>query len=507
MPIRSAFLQERKAVDAAAAARSRQVAQLCHEMRNPLNGAMGSLTLLQATLPADGDHAESIATAQLCCAQLRRTLDDIVDFDRIAAGKLTIVHRPFNVHDTFAAVISQVAVAAKEKGISWAVDIDPKAQAMLFVSDTQRIQQILANFAWCVLETPPGPRWVSPHRWTIWQMYTHRHLRLLSFLLRNAVKHSPEGGSMTFRVLVQTRPESESEESSASTAESTHTSTVSADGVCWVRFEVEDTGRGIEPALRKRLFQPYEQGIFSRAGMQYGGSGLGLNICLALSKLLQATVGCDAVPPPRRGSIFWLLARLPYIAAGEQHHSHRAGLSTPGGVSAPPSPHRAESGGAPGAAQSAAAAAPPSPGAARPAWHRQPVGDSASELSGGSGRFGGGGPPQAPRGFPPQSSLPTPLSGGAGVALARPPSAPRLCDFAPTAHQPSSGLPPRGGGPLLAAASPLGSIDATGSHVESPQEGLRASADMLRVLAVDDERVRQCLALSCATEPSNPARV
>jgi signal transduction histidine kinase len=118
----------------AAAARSRQVAQLCHEMRNPLNGAIGSLSLLQASaptcrvwslvnrpvlnagvfyckrpillcahrataapapaptqasLPSAGEHVETIGTATLCCTQLRRTLDDIVDFDRIASVRLS----------------------------------------------------------------------------------------------------------------------------------------------------------------------------------------------------------------------------------------------------------------------------------------------------------------------------------------------------------------------------------------------------------------------------------
>ena len=69
----------------------------------------------------------------------------------------------------------------------------------------------------------------------------------------------------------------------------------------WLRFEVEDTGPGIAPEDRDRLFQVFSQAPGGRAVR--GGSGLGLAICRQLCELMGARIGVHS--EPGQGALFW----------------------------------------------------------------------------------------------------------------------------------------------------------------------------------------------------------
>ena len=130
----------------------------------------------------------------------------------------------------------------------------------LFVSDGPRIQQILANFCW------------------------------------NAVKFT-DAGSVTLRVLANVSGKSKR--------------------FGTLRFEVADTGVGMDADLQERLFvlrRPTQTGVFSRQG-DHGGSGLGLNICKALAAKVGGKVGCNSTKG--EGSVFWLEATVPVLPMPE----------------------------------------------------------------------------------------------------------------------------------------------------------------------------------------------
>lgn len=194
-------------------------------------------------------------------------------------GKLALEYQPFMVRELMTVIMSQVVVAAHEKNLECVIDIDPEAHKFCFVSDSSRIQQILANFGW------------------------------------NAAKFTAQG-SVTFRMRIIKR---------------IHDAENGDPKAMLVRFDVEDTGQGVAPEMQKVLFQPYEMGTFSRVG-KYGGSGLGLNICKALAALLGAQVGCEQVKPPGRGAIFFLQIEMPVHAVPESsalEHAAKADAQQP----------------------------------------------------------------------------------------------------------------------------------------------------------------------------------
>ncbi len=211
----------RAAAEAAAEAKHRQLAVLCHEIRNPLNGILGTVAALDDEC-SDPAVAELISTTLTCSNQLRRTIDQMLDMSKLEEGKLTLELEPFSVRCAVRAVIAQIQRAASEKGLLVVADLRGVSPPLpgSFLGDACRVQQILANFCW------------------------------------NSIKFTAEG-SITIRV--ETEPAGPG-----------------GTGPPRVFFRVIDTGCGMDADAQAKLFQPYEMAHPSRIG-KYGGSGLGLN--------------------------------------------------------------------------------------------------------------------------------------------------------------------------------------------------------------------------------------
>ena len=239
---RNRQLQEQtKLAHSASQAKSRFLATMSHEIRTPLSGIIGMLSLLdRGSLPEDQrsylDHLEQAASS------LRMLIEDVLDFSRIEAGKLTIAEHPCIVEKNIESVVMMLAYSAQQKSLELLVSIDPRTPRIIY-GDELRFRQILIN------------------------------------LIGNAIKFT-EQGYIVVRVRVIGQ-------------DAKH---------CQLRFEVEDSGIGIAPELQQAIFDGFTQ-IDTSMTRQHGGSGLGTTISRELVQLMGGRIGVDSTPG--KGSCFW----------------------------------------------------------------------------------------------------------------------------------------------------------------------------------------------------------
>jgi CheY-like chemotaxis protein len=206
--------------------------------------------LLGTRLDAQQRHyAESV---QQSGKALLGILNDILDFSRIEAGRLELVESDVDLRHLAASVAELFGEAARSKGLGLQVRVEPSVPRPLR-GDGGRLRQVLVN------------------------------------LVGNAVKFT-ERGAVTIAIGLR----------------------VDAGRRVQVRFEVADTGIGIEPAMQARIFEPFVQAD-GTATRKHGGSGLGLAICRQLVALMHGEFGVTS--EPGRGSVFWFVVPLARPAA------------------------------------------------------------------------------------------------------------------------------------------------------------------------------------------------
>ena len=242
---RAELERARAMAEEASRAKSEFLANMSHEIRTPMNAILGMVYMMRrGGVTAEQDS--QLETIQGSTKHLLGIINDILDLSKIEAGKFTLDETPLDVGNLLHNTTSMLAGRASAKGLLMRLEVDPMPDHL--IGDRMRITQALLNYA------------------------------------TNAIKFT-EQGSVTLRA----RALSEAPDS------------------LLVRFEVEDTGIGIEPEARERLFTPFEQAEKSTA-RRFGGTGLGLAITRQLAHLMGGEAGVDSTPG--QGSTFWFTIRL-----------------------------------------------------------------------------------------------------------------------------------------------------------------------------------------------------
>ena len=239
------LMTAKEAAEMANIAKSAFLANMSHEIRTPLNAITGMAHLIRR----DGltvRQADRLGKLEVASQHLLETINAVLDLSKIEAGKFELAHLPVQVEDIVSNVVAMMAAQARANENELLTELAPLPWPL--EGDPTRLRQALLNY------------------------------------VGNAVKFT-QAGTITLRVNVM-------EETAQDVM---------------LRFEVADTGIGIDSSVMPKLFSAFEQADNSTT-RSYGGTGLGLAITKKIAQLSGGDAGAESVPG--RGSTFWFSARL-----------------------------------------------------------------------------------------------------------------------------------------------------------------------------------------------------
>jgi two-component system sensor histidine kinase RpfC len=227
--------------EAANQAKRRFLSTVSHEMRTPLNAIVGMNDLLRDT-NLNAEQAEMAKAMHEASRSMLKLIENVLDISKIEAGKVEIEETDFDLHGLINTTAGVLAPQAELRGLRLSTQVMPEVPHALR-GDPYHLRQVLYN------------------------------------LIGNSIKFTEKGG---VTLTVSTLGES--------------------DHAVRLRFEVRDTGIGIEPSVQERIFESFVQADDSTT-RRYGGTGLGTTISKQLVEMMGGQIGLSS--EPGKGSTFW----------------------------------------------------------------------------------------------------------------------------------------------------------------------------------------------------------
>jgi len=241
------MIQAKILAENASLAKSEFLSVMSHEIRTPLNAVIGMGHLLLKSNPRP-DQVDNLNALKISADNLLVLVNDILDFNKIEAGKLELDQLPFSIEKLVTEIVNANNLSAREKQITISLQIGEQIPDRL-LGDAIRLGQVLNN------------------------------------LVSNAVKFTEKG---KIDVTVNRMP--------------------AGPGNCRVMFAVSDTGIGIPMEKLSTIFQPFTQ-AGSSITRKYGGTGLGLSISQRILELMDS--GLEVISEPGKGSQFYFSVEFP----------------------------------------------------------------------------------------------------------------------------------------------------------------------------------------------------
>jgi signal transduction histidine kinase/DNA-binding response OmpR family regulator len=243
------------------------LANMSHEIRTPLNGIIGMLTLLEDT-KLTNDQQDYIYMIKECSFNLMTIINDILDYSKLEVGKISLDTRPMNLLECIESTNDIVLSKIYEKSLEYNYTINPHIPEYIY-GDSNRLKQVILNLLSNSIKfTDKGNIFLNIN------IVTENDYVLLYKMYKNRYEPQPHETTNINHLKIQDDPQNTNDK-------------------IYLRFDITDTGCGIDDSQRNKLFKSFSQVDNRITSKIYQGTGLGLAISKELVELMGGIIWLD----------------------------------------------------------------------------------------------------------------------------------------------------------------------------------------------------------------------